>query len=261
MLDPHLQDGQVKKKKRLVLIGLLALLLGTAAASSLVGVTGAPSAAILEPTPELPTRTAMPIDTPVSTDTPVPPTREPTRTDAPTDTPGPTATSTPIPIPPTATEALPGGAGGGEPELSPTPTGASTSAPTMAPTETSTTPSDTPMAPTPTPEEPGELPVTGVDADGVGRPALGLTALSIGVLMLVIGFTMRGEKTSAASPHLTPSSDKLRTGSTEREEPGGALPRIGTHSGTRVRLALVVAAAVLVLALIAGYTLHKTRKQ
>jgi hypothetical protein len=254
MFDLHVQDEEIKKKKRLALAALLALLLGTAAALPLVEVTGVPLAAAPEPTLELPTHTATPVDTPVSSDTPVPPTHAPTQTSAPTitpqptATPRPTATSTPIPVPPTTTEELPGGAGGGKLEASATPIGAPT-----------VTPTDTPEPPAITPEEPGELPVTGADAGGAGRLALGLTAFSVGVLMLVIGLIMRGGKKSAARktsetipPHPTP---------TEGEELDAPLPQAGTDAGTRVWLALVLAAATLVLVFIAGYTLRRIRRQ
>jgi hypothetical protein len=252
MFDPHLQDEEIKKKKRRVLIALLVLLLGTAAALPLVRVTGVPLAAAPEPTLELPTHTTTPIDTPV------PPTHAPTQTSAPTvtsqptATPRPTATSTPIPIPPTATEELPGGAGGGELEASATPVSAPTDAPTVVPT-------DTPVPPTPTPEEPGELPVTGADVGRAGRLVLGLTALSVGALMLAIGLVMRGGGKSAARetsgtipPHLT---------SPLGEELDAPLPQAGTDAGTRVWLVLVLAAATLVLVFIAGHTLRRIRRQ
>jgi flagellar basal body-associated protein FliL len=239
MFETDLQDEEIKKKKRRVLIVLLVLLLGTAAALPLVGVTGVPLAAAPEPTPELPTHTAAPTDAPVPTDTPVPPTHEPTETSAPTTTPRPTVTSTPIPVPPTATEELPGGAGGGEPEASPAPTGA---------------PTDTPVPPTPAPKEPGELPITGASADGFGRLAVGLATFSVGALMLAVGLAMRGGEMSATTPSRpAPTVADAQAAQERSEQLSGA--------GTLVWLALGLAAVVLVLVFIAGYTLRRTRRQ
>jgi hypothetical protein len=242
MFDPHLQDEEIKKKKRLVLAALLALLLGTAAALPLVGVTGAPLSAAPEATSGLPTHTAAPADTPAPSTHTSTETSAPTVTPQPTATPRPTATSTPIPVPPTATEELPGGAGGGELEASPTPVGA----PTVPPT-------DTPVPPTPTLEEPGELPVTGADVGRSGRLVLGLATFSVGALMLAVGLALRGGETPAPTPRPVPATTDARVAQERSEQPFGA--------GAPLWLALGLAVVVLGLMFIAGYTLRRIRRQ
>jgi cytoskeletal protein RodZ len=262
-------DEEVKKKKRRVLIVLLVLLLGTAGALPFVEVTGTPSAAAPESTPEPPTHTAEP------TNTPQLPTYESTReaveTTAPTATSQPTAPPTPIPVPPTATEELPGGAGGGEPEASPTPTDVPTSEPTVTEEsldgagvgemEASSTPTgvptDTPVPPMPTPEAPEELPVTGAGVCRSRRLALGLTAFSVGALMLAVGFALRREEMPAAMSQPEPITAAAQSAQEGPERPSD----VGAGAGTQVWLTLGLAAVVLVLVFVAGYTLRKTKRQ
>jgi hypothetical protein len=256
MFEQDRLDEEVKKKKRRVLAVLLVLLLGTAAASSSVIEQTASSAAV-------PRATDAPVHTPAPTRVLLP-TEEPTATSAPTSTPRPTATATHISIPPTATEEF-GGAGGGELDASVTPTveptGAvapteeptATSAPTATPQPTAT---DAPPLPTPTPEEPGRLPVTGVGVGGSGRLMLGLASIWLGVLLLAAGFALREEKTSPmVSRPAPPVADDALPALEETECPSG------TDAGAPVRLALGLVIVASVLMLIAGYALHRARKQ
>ncbi len=172
MFEEDLLDEEIKKKKRRVLVGLFFLLLGVAlVAFPLAELSSLSATPVSEAVVDTPTHTATSAPTPEATATSPPEATPP---------PQPAATATLVPT----TEETPGGVGGGTPMT-----------PTASPTATSTPTETSPPPATPTPLEPGELPVTGASAGwGIGWPALGLVAISLGTYMLRTGHALRNTR-------------------------------------------------------------------
>lgn len=158
MFEEDLLDGEVKKKKRRVLVGLVLLLLG----GTMVAL---PLADLLPPVPTAVSEVVL--ETPVSTSTGLPGTTIPGSPEA-TPLLQPTATVTPLPTTPSATEDASGGAGGG----------------TLATPVASLTPTVAPL-PSATLALPGELPAAGGSSFwGFGLLTLGIAAILLGLQML-----------------------------------------------------------------------------